>query len=207
MISCRKNPVAEDITVDDVVDYTNGRLEDNDETQRMLDAALAAARRDVGWHVSPVIEGDVKTLDGPQSRVLPLPTKRLLNLISVVEDGVNLDLAGLRWTAVPDYVARVRKRSDAYWSCNYASEVVTMDHGYTKAEAGDWVQAILTMVDQMSLLPVGGASGRSNADLIRKQVDDVEYQWGNVIMSMAEQSLFSVSHVLAQYRLPPVEYM
>lgn len=199
--------MSEDITVEDVVNYTDGRLTNDDETQRMLDAALAAARRYTGWHVSPVIEGDVHTLDGPQSRVLVLPTKRLLNLVSVVEDGTSLDLGSLRWTAVPDYVARVRKRSNAFWSCDYASIVVTMDHGYTKVEAGDWVQAILTMVDQMSLLPVGAGTGRSGADLIRKQVDDVEYQWGNVLMGMAEQSLFSVSHILSVYQLPPVEYM
>lgn len=199
--------MADEITVDDVVAYTGGRLVDNDETARMLAAALAAARRDVGWHVSPVLEDHQVTLEGPQSRVLTLPTKRLITLIEVVEDGSTLDLAGLRWTVAPDVVARVRKRSDAFWSCDYASIVVTMEHGYTKTEAGDWVQAILTMVDQMSLLPVGGASGRSQADLIRKQVDDVEYQWGNVLIGMAEQSLFSVSHILAEYRLPFVEYM
>ena len=199
--------MADEITVDDVVAYTGGRLEDNDETARMLAAALVAARRDAGWHVSPVIEGDQVTLDGPQSRVLTLPTKRLVQLIAVAENGAALELTGLRWTQVPDVVARVRKRSDAFWPCDYSSVVVTMTHGYTKAEAADWVQAILTMVDQMSLLPVGGASGRSSADLIRKQVDDVEYQWGNVLVGMAEQSLFSVSHLLAQYRLPFVEYM
>jgi hypothetical protein len=83
-----------------------------------------------------------------------------------------------------------------------------MDHGYTEAEAADWRQAILSMVDQMSSLPVSAGAGRSDADLIRKTVADIEYQWNpGQVMAMAEKVLISVSHILDSYRLPAVEFM
>jgi hypothetical protein len=38
--------------------FTEGRLNRDDaETQRQLDAALAAARGYCGWHVTPVVPG------------------------------------------------------------------------------------------------------------------------------------------------------
>lgn len=193
-----------ELTVDDVIQYTNGRLEDNDETERLLGVALATARRYAGWHVSPVILGDEVILDGPDSRILWLPTKKLVELNSIEEDEVVLVLTTLRWSAtLPDSQVRVRKKSDGFWSCNYQAITVDMDHGYTEEEAADWRQAILTMVDQMASVQLGV----SEIGLVRKRVDDVEYQWDSAMSLAAQQALTSVEYLLNCYRLAPVEFL
>ena len=201
-----------ELTAADVSTFTGGRLANDGgsgEVTRMLNAALTVARSQVGWHVSPVRTGDVVVLDGPGSSILDLPTLKLVTLTSVVEDGVTLDVTKIKASANPTssepLPVRLRKTTSPYWwSCNYQAVAVTMTHGYTETEAADWRQAILTMVDQMSRLPTG-SSGRSDADLSVKKVDDVQYEWG-AYTAMAEQVLFSVESILCGYELAPVYF-
>ena len=178
----------------------------------MLDAALVTARRHTGWHVSPVIEGDEVVIDGPDSRMLNLPTRKLVELTSVTENDVVVPLADLRWSAggppgLLERPATVRKRSSRFWTGHYQGVVVVMDHGYTEEEAADWRRAVLGMVDQMSLVPVTGSTGFSSAGLTSKRVDDVAYGWANPYSVMAEDVLFSVNSVLCDYKLPRVEFI
>jgi hypothetical protein len=193
----------------DVELYTGGRLSAGDpEVQRILTAALVIARRDVGWHVSPVVEQTV-TLDGPGSRILNLPSRRVISLTGVKEDGVALTLTDLTWSAggPPGFLERpvsVRKRSSGWWTCDYQAVEVSMVHGYTEEEAADWRQAILQMVDQMATTT---AAGRGDADLISKRVDDVTYTWGNPYAWQADDALMSVNSILDDVRLPRVEFM
>lgn len=190
-----------EIAVADVVQYTKGRLTDDGadgETQRLLNAALAVARRDVGWHVSPVKLDDVVAMDGPGGTELHPPTRKIVNISSVTDEGKDV----LQDTVVPAQMPWKIVRKGGCWSRDLAAITVTMDHGYTEVEAADWRQAILMMVDQMSLLPVSAAAGRSDADLSRKRVDDVEYQWSDgTSIALAEKVIFSVESVLARYRL------
>lgn len=174
----------------------------------MLTAALAVARREVGWHVSPVRLADSITMDGPDSRILWLPTLKLVALTSITEDGTLLASSAYK-PSVGDGPglprrAAVRKVSRGYWSCEYSAVTVVMDHGYTEAEAADWRQAILTMVDTMSLVPAR-ADGTSPFGQTRKEIDDVTYAWAPYAQ-MAEGVLFSVESILDDFRLPSVEY-
>jgi len=155
-----------ELTPPDVERYTSGRLAANDaETQRLLSAGLTAARRYCRWNVN-FVEGDVVTLDGPGSMLLVLPTLRLVNLTSVVENGVTLDVATDLYVSARGLV---RKRSGGcwsanygsigygsigYWSANYGSIVVTMDHGFDDTD--DFNAAVLSFVDRSSLTPDGG---------------------------------------------------
>lgn len=199
-----------DLTVDDVEAFTGGRLSSSDdETQRMLDAALTIARRDAGWHVCPVREDDEITLDGPDSRILNLPTRKLVLLTSIEEDGVDLTLTDLSWSAggPPGLLERpvsVRKRSKGWWSDDYQAIVVTMDHGYTEEEAADWRYGVLTMISQM---PVYATAGRGDADLVSKRVDDVAYSWISPYSAAAQDILFSMSSIFDDYRLPRLELL
>jgi hypothetical protein len=199
-----------ELTTDDVEQFTAGRmLADDPEVERMLAAALVTARREVGWHVSPVIEDDELILDGPGSRILTLPTRKLVELTTVVEDGTSLNIDDLNWSAggPPGILERpisVRKRSGGWWSGDYQGVAVTMDHGYTEEEAADWRQAVLTLVDQMGSL-VG--VGRGESDLVSKKVDDVTYTWGNPYSAMAEGVLYSVKSILCDYELPRLEFL
>jgi hypothetical protein len=184
-----------ELSVDDVAAYTGGRLAANDpNTQQMLDAALAAARWEVGWHVSPVRVGDVVKLDGPGGCKLRLPfTQKIVNLTEVIDGGSTLDLTPgtgdvIQSAQVPWLLIRQR----GSWSCRYNDIQVTLDHGFTEAEAADWRQAILGLVDQMSTM---ATVGRPDSELTSKQVDDVVYKWNPTPL------LPGIEPILAQYRL------
>jgi hypothetical protein len=194
-----------ELRASDVEEYTNGRLADDENTELMLSAALLAARRAVGWHVSPVWTDQEITLDGPDSRILWLPARKVVDLVSVVEDDVELDVTKLSLSAgggpYQTRLLALRKKSGGFWTANYGGIVVTMDYGYTEDEAADWRRAVLAMVDQIGM----SVAGFSEANLARKTVDDVTYQWANPYTAMAEEAVGSVYHTLCDYALPTVE--
>lgn len=192
-----------ELTGDDVTAFTGERLDgDSDEAKRMLKAALEIARRDAGWHVNPV-RTDTLQLDGPDSRILWLPTRKLVDLISVEEDGVAITPIATKLSYSRGQApglstpVRVRKESGAYWTCRYGGIEVEMEHGYDDVEAADWRQAVLSMVDQIALVSGGGTSGV----LTRKRVDDVDYSYQSYL-SLGQEAMYSMDHILADFRLP-----
>lgn len=194
----------------DVESFTNGRLSAaDDEVQKMLDAALARARRHCGWSVSPVVTNFTAVLDGPGSRILSLPTRKIVELTSIDEDGTDRPLDTLRWSAggppgIQESPVRVRKRSGAFWSDEYQTITVVMDHGYTEEEAADWRYAVLSMVNQMGLTLV---SGQGEMDVVSKKVDDVTYRWIDPYSAAADTALYSVGNILCGYELPRLEFL
>lgn len=177
----------------------------------MLDAALAVARRFTGWHVSPVETAQSITMDGPDSRVLWLPTLKVVTLTSVTEDTVLLDPTKVTMSAgdgpgLPRRVALRKTSHPRSWSRHYGAITVVMDHGYTEVEAVEWRQAILSMVDQMSQVPVMAAIGQSPIGMRTKDIDDVRYQWAPQYGVMAENVLFSVTNILEDFKIPDLEF-
>lgn len=150
------------------------------------------------------------TLDGPGSRVLFLPTMKVTALTSVTEDDALLDIASVKPSVGDgeDWPRRValRKVGAGFWSAEYGSIEVVLSHGFTEAEAADWRQAILSMVDQMSLLPISGGSGTSPFGVKSERIDDVAYTY-DTYAAMADEVLFSCGAVLARYRLPDLEFL
>lgn len=199
-----------DLTVNDVALFTKGRLSAADgEVQKLLDAALLAARRHCGWHVSPVMVGDEVVVDGPGSRILNLPTRKIVEMIDITENERPLDLGNIRWSAggPPGALSRpvsVRKNSGGFWSTWYQGITVTMSHGYTEAEAADWRYGVLSMVDQMGQVLT---SGHGEADLLSKKVDDVTYRWVDPYAAAADSAVYSQTSIFANFALPPVEFM
>lgn len=123
--------------------FSRGRLSsDDEETQRQLDAALLAAQRYCGWHVSPVLSDAVVTLDGTSDYLVVLPTLMMTELVSVSEDGIAIDLADLHWSQR----GLIAKRSGVRWSGLFSSIVVTMSHGF--ADAPDFEGAILGSIER-----------------------------------------------------------
>lgn len=198
-----------ELTPEDVEQFTGGRLLASDpEVERILDTALVIARRETGWNVSPVTRVTL-LLDGPDSRMLFLPTRKIVNLVSVTENGTSLNIADLTWSAggPPGLLERsavIRKRNRGRWSGDYQSIEVVMDSGYTEEEAPDWRQAILSMVDQIASL---SSTGRGSSDLVSKRVDDVTYTYGNPYAGMAQQAVFGMGSIFDDFRLPRLEYM
>jgi hypothetical protein len=140
--------------------YTQGRLVDgDDETERLLSAALGAAQRYCGWHVTPV-QTDTVTLDGPNHPVLVLPTLKLVDIASITENELAVDLDFVKWSAD----GRVRKTfsyplstswfgpywgSGCFWTGEFQGITVTMEHGFD--DAPEWQSAVLSLIDRTSL--------------------------------------------------------
>lgn len=197
----------------DVEDFTSGRLgSDDPEVERMVDAALVTARRYCGWAVTPVIVDDAVTLDGPGSRILTLPTRKLVTLTSISENGTPLSLSSLSVTpgggpGATSRPAAVRKDTSGrsgWWGDRYQSIDVVMTHGYSEAEAADWRYAVLSMVDEMAQVQMSGTSER---DIVSKKVDDVTYHWADRYANAAESALYSCTRIFDGYRLPSVDFM
>ena len=173
------------VDTDAVEAYTGGRLSaDADETQALLDRALAACRTFCGWHVSPFIEEDEIVVDGPGVLLLGLPTMHVVDLTELFEDGTELDVdTDISWSRN----GLVRKASGDVWTGNYQGVEVTLSHGYSTAP--DFELAVLKAVDAMS------SQASSTQQL--KQVADVQY-YQSASTTVLDTTL------LAPYRLEPL---
>ena len=180
-----------ELTTEDVEFFTGGRLGDGIETERLLAAALAVARKHCGWQVNLVSEQQVM-VDSPGGKVLSLPTLNLVSLDAVSEDGADVDVSTLRYST---RTASVTKKSGASWKPGLGVVEVTMTHGYE--DPADFHQAVLTMVDRMSTIPAV-AGQRDSSGLSRKKVDDVEYEWFATAQPILDDQIQSL---LAPYRL------
>ena len=181
-----------ELTIDDVLLYTRDRLADDEETERMLAAALAAARRYCGWHVTPVLTDDEIVVDGPGRSVLSLPTLQLLDVTEIIEDGVTLDVTKLRWSTNK---GQVYKAGWGYrWTGTWNGIEATITHGY--ADAPDFYEAVLSIIDR-------GSRGSTSGEVTREKVGvyEVRYSAG----SAASASALSATEKLKldSYRILP----
>ena len=147
--------------------------------------ALAAARSYCGWHVTPEDVTEA-VLDGPGGTLLALPTLHLVDLESITEDGVALDLSTLEWS--PTGV--VRKKSGMTWTRALGGITVSMNHGYSAAD--DFDQAVSMIADTLE------STIRDDAALTSKKVGDVEYQWAVSLST----GIGPASGILDKYKLP-----
>jgi hypothetical protein len=136
--------------------FTEGRLNRDDaETQRQLDAALAAARGYCGWHVTPVRTGDQVIADGRGGALLALPTLALSAVTAVTEDGVELDVDTLEWSLR----GLVRKPYGQLWTTRFSGVTATITHGY--ASVPDFESAVLSAIERGAFAAGGGETLRA----------------------------------------------
>lgn len=176
----------------DLSTYTKGRLPANDDTQGLLDAALSAARRWCGWSVCPVQTDMHLDVDGPGGRVLSLPTLKLIEVSSVTETGVALDVAKLD---VSRSKGTIQKYPHGLWTSRAGGVKVTITHGFTESEAADWRRAVLRLADLMDR----DDAQRDSSDLVKKKIDDVEYMWAAGLIDTDER----LKALFSQYRILP----
>lgn len=132
------------LTPVDVAAFTNGRLSaDDPNVVTLLAGAVELARRYCGWHVTPVRTDELK-LDGPGSPLLVLPTLRLLDLVSLTEDGAAVDLGSVTWSQR----GMVCKRGGGRWSGEFGAIEAEIEHGI--ADAAAWQSAVLASVERRS---------------------------------------------------------
>ena len=177
----------------DAEQYTKGRLSQTDpDVVRALNSAKSRVRRYCGWHVSPV-RAETITLDGNGGQYLFLPTLKVVTLTSVTLDGETLDLTDdVKQSAE---MPGVLVRPYSFWHCGYGNIEVTLSHGFTAAEAEDWREAVLSLVDQASMSAGTGRAG----PIISKRVDDVHVSWSGLPNEVENAPLDK--RALATYRL------
>lgn len=164
--------------------FTQGRLDrDDEDTQRQLDAALAAARGYCGWHVTPVLTNVEITVDGPGGPILTLPTQSLTALTAVTEDGIELDVTTLSWSKrgmvvkrrqqlapVNYFAASYYQRPWNFWTNYFQGITATISHGF--AQAPDFDAVVLAAIDR------GGFAAGSDAEV--KVVGPFQYETSGV---------------------------
>lgn len=149
------------------------------------DPARIAAQRYCGWHVSPE-EITTVTVDGPGGLLLALPTLKLANILQLTEDGAEIGVTGLEWSAS----GLVRKKNRASWTSALGGITVMMQHGYD--EADDFERAV-TMIDATM-----NSAVRDDPALTNKKIDDVEYGWSVALLT----GLGPAAALLDKFRLP-----
>jgi hypothetical protein len=115
-----------------------------------LNAAHGAVRRFCGWHVAPVIDETI-TLDGSGGKDILLPSLRVVQLLSVLNDGVNVT------AQVDTSRAGILRLTTGCWTSRLGRVTVTLSHGYELDEVPE-VAAIIAGVAKR-----GPNSGRVEA--------------------------------------------
>lgn len=141
-----------DITTADLESFTKSKLLQGDrETYRNLGAALQEVRNYCRWHVSPS-RTETLTLNGPGGTHLYLPSKKVSAIISIVEDGVTLDVSEFSWAEHGDVIKPMMVNSmwNKVWSRTFRSIVVTLTHGFTEPQCEDWRRVVLEVAERMS---------------------------------------------------------
>jgi hypothetical protein len=103
-----------------------------------LAAAHGSVRRFCGWHVAPLIE-DTIVLDGSGGRDVLLPSLRVVELIEVLNDGV--DVTG----SVDTSRAGMLRLQSGLWTDRFGRVSVKLRHGYDLDEVPD-VAAVIAGV-------------------------------------------------------------
>lgn len=91
----------------------------------LLGAAESAVRDYCGWHIAPQ-RTEVVTVDGSGGRLQPLPTLHLVDVLTVTEDGTDVDVTPGMWSAV-GYLWRWQP-----WTGTRRGIVAEITHGYTE---------------------------------------------------------------------------
>lgn len=185
--------MAEDLTPADVSLY-NPELTDTVENTRLLAAALQRIRTFCGWHVSPVRPAEW-AVHGRGHDFIVVPTLKLVDIISITEDGVDVPLDEVElFTDEPGVIYKKSGR----WCGRVEIEAT---HGFTAAEAMDWREEVLALIDRQIINIGTGAIG----SLSGFEVDDVSMRWSGITdrsWGIAKQPLNE--SVLYQYRILPI---
>lgn len=165
---------------------------DDPETQRALDAALARVRRFCGWHVSPVMEQTFSVRGGGWNYIV-IPTLKVASITSITENGQTVDLDDVeQYSGEPGVIY---KKNCGRW-CGRVE--ITVDHGFTAAEAEDFRGEVLALIDRNEVNRGTGGSG----PVTEYEVDDIHLRWSasqERLMGIAKDPLNE--SVLYQFKL------
>jgi hypothetical protein len=94
----------------------------------IVDGAVAWLRREVGWHIAPVVE-ETLTLDSLGGRTLILPTRKIVQVTQVrdVSDAATVVLTGWRKSSKAGLLHRW-----CGWPRGFESVEVDLEHGFAE---------------------------------------------------------------------------
>ena len=107
-----------------------------DVEQIRIDQAVEAVRAFCGWHVWPSVS-ETLVVESEGGRVLSLPTLKLIDLVSVSENGETLDESLYEWSTTGDV-----KRLDRCWSTRWRGISASVTHGFDECPFGGVVAGI-----------------------------------------------------------------
>lgn len=113
--------------------------------QFYLDAATAAVRSYCGWHVLPVVT-EALTLDGTGGQVLQLPSKKVVSVTEVTNDGQSVEAD---WSEA----GLLRRKDGGVWSARYGGVTLTIEHGH---EAAAEVAGVVAGIASRAAMNPGG---------------------------------------------------
>jgi hypothetical protein len=117
----------------------------------MLEAASSLIRRYCGWHIVPQ-RVDTVTVDGTGGNYLFLPTARLTELFSVVNDGTAVPLEDIEWSE-----AGMLKRQ-CKWTAKLRGVTVQYQHGFSQDDALDLAIQVVLIAARIGASPRGEIS-------------------------------------------------
>lgn len=103
-----------------------------------LRAAHGAVRRFCGWHVAPLVEETI-TLDGPGGRDLLVPSQRVVELQSVLNDGVDVT------DMVDTSRSGILRLTEGCWTDRLGRVSVIMWHGYDPGDVPELASLIVSI--------------------------------------------------------------
>lgn len=145
--------------------FTKGKIKATDARVPVALAAVSAdIRREAGWHIFPRVTAHVMTLDGPGGVILSVPSMKIHTVQSIVQEGVTVDLAQVD---VSRETGLMEIRDGNAWTRRYGQLVITMDHGFDKAD--ELVQLTLNITARGLASPMGAT---------REQAGALSVNWG-----------------------------
>lgn len=145
--------------------FTKGKIKATDTRVPVALAAVSAdIRREAGWHIAPRVTDHVLTLDGPGGVILSLPTMKVHQVHSIVQEGVVVDVTKVD---VSRETGLMEIRDGNAWTRRYGQLIVTLDHGFDKAD--ELVQLTLGITARGLASPMGAT---------REQAGALSVNWG-----------------------------
>lgn len=166
---------------------SGGQLKASDpRLQAACEAASAAVRRYCRWHVAPLIE-DTILIDGNGGKVLQVPSMRVVDVLSVKIEGVEVPSSHYAWSEAGLIELHGKLGQWKHFPRRYRSVEVTLQHGF------DVAPDLSALASQIARFALASPMGRT-----REQAGQVAVSWGTAQgMNFSESAL----EMMKPYRL------
>mgnify|MGYP001585447330 FL=1 len=150
------------VTLEEFAGYLKRDLDEFDAytAKLLVDGAAEAVTEYCGWHIAPILTETV-SVDGTGTRIQTLPTMNLVELDSVDENGLTLDVARIDWSAN----GVMEKRSGSGWTARRRGIIAGITHGFEVTPA--WVVTLIcAMAGRAYVTPLGIVQESSGGESI-----------------------------------------